>query len=301
MIERRRVMMLENEPYTPDYLRFTALENSVFTLTIPSSVTTSYLEYIEYSVDDGANWVKTNNSSSQITVNTPLITEGNSILWRGKGTRMATSSNAYSKFSSTGKHNVSGNIGTLLWTNSRVPTSLSTSNNYAFYGLFYNDSNLMSVRDLILPFTKLCSNCYGFMFCNCSGIVEGAILPATTLATDCYYRMYRNCTNLVTPSELPATTLEKQCYNNMFGGCTKLTTAPELPATTLVQNCYINMFQGCSGLKSVTCLATDISASGSTSNWLYNTASSGTFKKAAGVTWPTGASGIPNGWTVVSV
>ena len=101
------------------------------------------------------------------------------------------------------------------------------------------------------------------------------------------------------PLLLPATTLAQYCYSSMFSGCTGLTEAPALPATTLAQDCYSFMFSGCTGLTSVVCLATDISASGATTAWLQNVAASGTFTKAAGVTWPSGASGIPNGWTVV--
>ena len=97
---------------------------------------------------------------------------------------------------------------------------------------------------------------------------------------------------------LPATTLAQGCYNFMFYGCTGLTEAPALPATTLAPNCYNNMFNGCTKLAKVTCLATDISASAATAFWLLNVAAAGTFTKAAGVNWSTGANGIPNGWTV---
>ena len=60
------------------------------------------------------------------------------------------------------------------------------------------------------------------------------------------------------------------------------------------------MFYGCTSLNSVTCLATDISATDCTKDWLSGVASSGTFTKAAGVDWSgkTGFDGIPSGWTV---
>ena len=85
----------------------------------------------------------------------------------------------------------------------------------------------------------------------------------------------------------------------MFYGCTSLTVAPVLPATTLAENCYCCMFISCTNLSSVTCLATDISTSQCTLRWLEGVAATGTFTKAAGMNdWPTGASGIPEGWTV---
>ena len=111
--------------------------------------------------------------------------------------------------------------------------------------------------------------------------------------------MFNGCTGLTTAPELPATTLAEFCYFSMFNGCTGLTTAPDLPATNLAQYCYYHMFYGCTQLNYVKCLATDIGAASCVSNWLFNVASTGTFVKAPGMNdWPTGASGIPEGWTV---
>ena len=60
------------------------------------------------------------------------------------------------------------------------------------------------------------------------------------------------------------------------------------------------MFKGCTKLNSVTCLATDISATDCTTDWLSGVAATGTFTKAAAMTdWTVdSASGIPAGWTV---
>ena len=86
----------------------------------------------------------------------------------------------------------------------------------------------------------------------------------------------------------------------MFQGCTSLTTAPELPATTLKNYCYECMFYVCTKLNYIKCLATDISATDCTKNWVYGVASTGTFAKASSMTsWTTGVNGIPTGWTVI--
>ena len=73
-----------------------------------------------------------------------------------------------------------------------------------------------------------------------------------------------------------------------------------LPATKLRNNCYLNMFNGCTNMNYLKCLATDISASNCTNNWLKGTPSktSCIFVKAAGVDRPRNDSGIPNGWTI---
>lgn len=125
------------------------------------------------------------------------------------------------------------------------------------------------------------------------------LLPATTLGEACYSGMFSYCKGLTKAPDLPATTLAKGCYKSMFNGCTGLTKAPELLATTLAEQCYTDMFAGCTNLNSVTCLATDISAYSATGGWLGAVSHTGTFTKAKGVEWQTGASGIPEGWTVV--
>ena len=121
-----------------------------------------------------------------------------------------------------------------------------------------------------------------------------------------FCQLFRGNSHIVNhPSKtlvLPATTLSQHCYRGMFRGCTGLTTAPELPATTLVSNCYNRMFNGCTNLASVTCLATSgININSSTEFWLSGVAASGTFTKAAGISWPGGISGIPSGWTTIPV
>ena len=114
-------------------------------------------------------------------------------------------------------------------------------------------------------------------------------------ATNLHKNTIVSAENLILPP-----TLRTGCYYGMFYLCTLLTTAPVLPATTLVTACYENMFNGCSSLNYVKCLASE-TESGShdqTNNWLSGVSSSGTFVKDANITWPSGESGIPSGWTV---
>lgn len=104
---------------------------------------------------------------------------------------------------------------------------------------------------------------------------------------------------------LPVLILSNNDYAYMFSGCTSLTTAPELPANSIKSwYTYNEMFRGCTKLNYVKCLAaTDPSAGWSgelrAQNWLLGVSHTGTFVKAAGANWQTGASGIPSGWTVI--
>lgn len=176
----------------------------------------------------------------------------------------------------------------------------ATSLESAYYeGMFYECTNLNSAP--ALPATTLADSCYSSMFDGCSSLVKAPELPATTLANGCYSMMFYNCTSLTTtPSVLPATTLAENCYKKMFRNCSSLTTAPELPATTLADGCYDNMFRKCESLNYIKCLATDISATNCTKDWVIDVSTTGTFVKAASMNdWTTGENGIPDGWTVI--
>ena len=152
-----------------------------------------------------------------------------------------------------------------------------------------------------LPATKLVGYCYNGMFQGCTSLTAAPELPATTVASDCYYSMFRNCSSLTTvPKILPATELKYMCYFGMFYGCSSLTTAPELPAATLTSSCYGDMFSGCSKLNYIKAMFVAIPSSlYSTYGWVSGVSRNGTFVKNAAATWDvTGASGIPEGWTV---
>ena len=225
---------------------------------------------------------------------------------------------------STASFEVEGNIMSLIYGDDFKNNS-TISSDYAFTGLFSNCTKLVSAENLVLPATTLTQQCYRYMFRDCTSLTTEPKLPATNLAYFCYGDMFSNCTSLTTAPELPATiladysynnmftncrslttapalpatTLADSCYIRMFRGCWSLTTVPELPATTLEQNCYNSMFEYCGKLNYIKCLATDISASGCTNNWVSGVASTGTFVKNPSMeSWTTGVSGIPTGWTV---
>jgi hypothetical protein len=176
------------------------------------------------------------------------------------------------------------------------------SDNCFIYG---NIMSLVSSTDFadLTELTNTDGRNFAYMFKNCYRLKnhpnKKLVLPATKLQQLCYNEMFYGCSGLTEAPELPATTICYGCYCEMFVNCYSLTKAPDLPATTLYRFCYQYMFQGCRSLNSVKCFATDLSPEGCTEDWLNGVSSTGTFTKAAGVTWGTGASGIPEGWTVV--
>jgi len=305
----------EKDYYIKQYLTFKVVEAG--TITIIKNDSSDPTVTIQYSTDNGQNWTSLTTSTTEQSLGT--FTVGDKVMIKG-----INNQTTFNHFSGTAKVNVYGNIMSLLYGDNFIGQTTLT-NNDTFISLFQNYTNLLSAENLILPATTLANHCYRLMFdgCisltaapqlpativleqsysnmfrNCTSLTTAPELPATTIADSCYFNMFANCTSLTTAPELPATTMYRQCYMYMFNGCTSLTTAPELPATTLAVGCYNYMFQNCTLLNYIKCLATKLHDWGSTTNWLNNVSSSGTFVKNSSMTkWPSGASGIPSGWTV---
>ena len=167
---------------------------------------------------------------------------------------------------------------------------------YCYSNMFENCYGLTQAP--ALPATTLATNCYSSMFYYCNNLTQPPELPATNLAEYCYYNMFRGCYGLTQVPVLPATTLAEGVYANMFYNCNKLVAAPDLPAPTLATYCYNSMFRGCPKLNSVKCLATNISASDCTKDWLYNAPATGDFYTPVSTAWLIdNDDGIPYGWT----
>ena len=115
--------------------------------------------------------------------------------------------------------------------------------------------------------------------------------------------LFDGCTTLQDAQGLvlPDSGLTEEIYYAMFRGCTSITTAPEIIADKLRTESCANMFQGCTNLSYIKCLVSNISATDALDLWVYGVSQTGTFVKKAGVAWPSGYSGIPNGWTVEEV
>lgn len=245
------------------YLTFVPLENSTFSFAKRGTGND-----IEYSIDGGA-W-----TALASEANTPTVGAGHNIRWRAELTPSTTSgSEGIGTFSATGLYDAMGNTMSLLYGDNYIGQTTLVGT-YTFYALWRYDTHIYRADRTVLPATTLVSRCYTYMYKGCSSLIRvQQILPATILAQYCYWEMYRD---------------------------TAIDTAPLLPASNLVVRCYSYMFSGCSNLAYVKMLATNITATACLSNWLSDVSSTGTFvKNAAMTTLPTGASGIPSGWTVV--
>ena len=273
----------DNHDYSQDYLTFEALEDGTFSFLKGNSQN----ESIQYSLDDGKTWITLEiaewGEEDKPTIETPIVHAGEKIMWKGE---LVPEGIQYGigGFYSTGNYNIEGNIMSLLYSDNFVGQVDLTGKDYVFMCLFA-ESKIVNAENLVLP--------------------------ATILSEACYEEMFKYSYSLVTaPKVLPAITLTKICYESMFnmediyeeGNVGHLISAPELPATTLTTYCYYSMFQNNPSLNYIKCLATNISATECTGNWIRGVSETGTFVKNANMTgWTHGENGIPSSWDVEEV
>ena len=246
---------------------------------------------IKYRVNGGS-WDTFYNST---TLN---VVAGDIVQFCKDGSGTVTFAYSEHKFGGTCTFKAKNNIMSLINAEDFATITQIPSYQYMFSNMFYQCTGLLDAYDLLLPATTLYGYCYNHMFRDCSSLVRAPKkLPALTLAEYCYNWMFLGCSSLTSAPELPATTLAEGSYIEMFDGCTSLTSAPEMPEATFVAS-QSYMFYNCTNLSYVKCLWT---GSPNPYQWLHNVAATGTFVKKAGVTWPSGESGIPSGWTVEEV
>ena len=271
----------ENEvhynPWTwaEEYLTTVALEDGTISFNISQPMGTDMITSISYSTDGGETWITTDNvnDKEENLVIDVDVEEGDKVMWKGEATQTGyydvDEDVVYgSFFSSDCEFDAQGNVMSLLYGDDFKGETTLEEHIFCFLfsdGDEVKNCNIVNANNLSLPAATLAEDCYGYMFYNCTSLVNTSELPATTLAEYCYNGMFVNCTSLTTAPQLPATTLAQSCYGGMFQGCTSLTTAPDLPATTLRNYCYQSMFNGCTSLVNAPQLPATTLA-----NWCYS-------------------------------
>ena len=307
------------------YMTMTVLDGDAGT-TITPTVTGTLSPNLQYRVNNGS-W------SDFVFGTTAAITAqpGDVVQFKGNNPDgLSANSSNYLNFAISGNTvALSGNVMSLI---DGVGDALVIPNNFCFFKMF-SESKVKTVSSDFLPATELTKWCYSDLFNGCSLLENSPELPSLTMKNSCYGGMFYGCQNLTQAPALPSLNLDERCYNSMFYACQKLTQAPALPAeisapycynsmffgcqnltkapvlncTTLVDNCYKWMFRSCFSLNYIKSMATEgtINADGTApsalKDWLYGVSSTGTFVKPAGVSYTTGDSGIPQGWTVEEI
>ena len=176
-------------------------------------------------------------------------------------------------------------------------TSLASNANHACYQMFSGCSLMEGEVAIDVPHAPHHAFCGMFGSCK----ITKAYVRCPSADQGAFQQAFFNMPTLADIDIVGATTLGgTQVYLSCFYGCRATRQSIVLPAGTLTDECYKQMFYVNGGtINHITCLATDISATDCTLNWLVGASSTGTFIQAEGVTWPRGASGIPTGWVDV--
>lgn len=174
-------------------------------------------------------------------------------------------SNNYKRFIvGAGGVNVSGKLAGFYGQN------IDYAGEYAYYQIFYNQTKIYDISNLIMPSGAIHSYALYGCFKNCTQLETPCALPAMVLAPYAYSQMFYGCTKLTSCPALPATTLNSYCYGTMFRGCTALTaTMSSLPATIMKSYSYSYMFYGCTALKTHCSLSATTVATGCYESMFY--------------------------------
>lgn len=226
------------EPYYP--LKFSSANS--FTIA-QNSGTTSWDGTIDYSTD-GYNWTTWDGT----TITAASDGTKYNLYFRGSNNTYVGNDSNTAYWVITGSNvSVSGEMSALMDYEDTIARTDITITDYAYKGLFLNQTALVDASELIIEKVNVDYSCSA-MFLGCTNLVKAPYLPATTLGYRCYIDMFQGCSSLTEPPALPATNLEGDCYYAMFGNCTSLVKAPALPATSMHNNVYREMFKGCSSL-----------------------------------------------------
>ena len=222
------------------YLTFIALEDCEFSVIVGDPHMSRY-----YSVDNGNSWV------SFLGGKTPLVTSGNTILWRGEGD--SGYAGGFGLFSSTGRFIAEGNalsIGNFL--NFRGCTNLVSAENLTFSSGTFQGYTFADCTSLVTPPPSVPDGGKG-VFSGCTSLTSAPTIQNTTLDSECFKYMFKGCSSLTTiPSNcLPSQIMAMHCYDGMFEDCTSLVNVPSdlLQAPILCSGCYEAMFKGCTSLR----------------------------------------------------
>ena len=227
-----------------DFLKFTILSNGVITYKTSDA---EWEPELSYSLDDGDTWIDITPTTSGVSIS---VETGDELLFKGTNAQYGYSDSKYVSFGGTATFNASGNIMAIIDALNYKKIA-SFTNDYVFYSLFKEATNLISVEGLKLLPKTITAHAYSNMFYGCTNLIDSPVLAARNLGEFCYYGMFQGCSSLEVAPLLPATNLANSCYYNMFFG-TGLISMPDLPATTLADSCYMHMFGDCTNLINVT-------------------------------------------------
>lgn len=214
-----------------------------FSVTKTGSPTARNMEYST----DGVTWTAYDFTNLP-TVEVPA---GGNIYLRGNNSSgfNRDSSNIYNLTIDV-NHNIGGNICSLI--DKTNPENVTTLSDFCFYGLFQNNTHLVSAGNMNFGNVNIIKN-YNFrqIFKNCTSLTTPPDMSSvTSVVSNGCESMFYGCTSLtIAPDLSSVTSISDTGCRGMFSGCTALTTSPDLSSVISIGNygCY-EMFNSCTSL-----------------------------------------------------
>ena len=241
------------DPYLSQELTFRANETTTVKLAKTSNnptVTTLAALYLEYSMDDGANWADFTAQQTIAAGNTMRLRRkpAQGINTNGFGDNSTNVKDYRWYFVTTGDFALEGNImslvdGSTFATNTTIPATYE-----CFNSLFINNTSLKNIDNLRLPATTLKNRCYRALFSGCTGLTDISKLqfPADTIgAYSCYY-MFNGCNSITKMWDtLNVSVIKKGGFQDMFKDCKKLKHTSALVVDSIGELGCNLMFENC--------------------------------------------------------
>ena len=178
------------------------------------------------------------------TATTISLSTGEQVKFYGSNAYWSKDRSMWTKFTSTGKFNVSGNVMTLLASGGTA----SVRQRYCFRRLFA-DTHLVDAGRLTLPSTQYDYMFYGVMQ-QCPYLQKLPVMPTPTHT--CVYGYFCNKSPSLQSATLSTGTYNKYLsFQGMFQDCSGLT-AVTIPAETVTtQDALSTLFQKCMSLQTI--------------------------------------------------
>lgn len=206
--EKLILSKIRHKHYEDEYFYFELTDNYADNTNMPYIMfePTRGVE-LEYRINNDTHWSKMDMDLSGWCRTSKVYKKGDRIYFRGNND---IGDGNIGRFMRTGiSYNVGGNIMSLIY-GDNYQNKTTIERNDVFDGLF-NNTNVVSAKELSLPAKLLSKYCYAQMFKDCEKMVDAPELPATKLVTGCYFNMFKGCILLKEITMLATDISEKDC------------------------------------------------------------------------------------------
>lgn len=144
----------------------------------------------------------------------------------------------FSIFRSSGKYKVVGDLSSL-----RDDCDYPTEQSRQYFQMFDGCENLVSAKNLYIPWQTICDDGLKRFFCNCVSLEEPPILFATEVRNHGYKEMFCGCISLKKHPIMCVQNAYDEAFKYMFDGCTSLEEIdPQIFNIDTLDNPYVYVY-----------------------------------------------------------